>query len=219
MPRNRKDGDKSGFKIAQPWSLEKGLASFPNPLLTTPTDAHPGDELFAILESFSLAFVAVGERNDLSPLRAYTVLRDMGSMLDGSERILAYESPNPLIKNWILNGEITAEFGGKSKSESVLRAGLECKMNEKLVAVSGSENDPETRKLALLMLLNEVIDNYSDDGIEYWNRATLNKAVLNNPPFWPGLRNTSEMPDLVLRSLRSLIHGIERITTKTVTGV
>ncbi len=219
VPRNRKDGDKSGFKIAQPWSLEKGVASFPNPLLTTPTDAHPGDELFAILESFSLAFVAVGERNDLSPLRAYIVLRDMGSMLDGSERILAYESPNPLIKNWILNGEITAEFGGKSKSESVLRAGLECKMNEKLVAVSGSENDPETRKLALLTLLNEVIDNYSGDGIEYWNRATLNKAVLNNPPFWPGIRNTSEMPDLVIRSLRSLIYGVERITTKTVTGV
>lgn len=218
VPRNRQDGDNETFKIAQPWSLEKGVASFPNPLLTTPA-GHAGDELFAVLESLSLAFVAVGERNDLTPLRAYIVLRDMGSMLDGGERILAYDSANPLIKSWILNGEITAEFEGKSKTESVLRAGLVCKMNEKLVAVSSSDNDPETRKQALLDLLNEVISSYSKDGIEYWDRATLNKAALNNPPFWPGIRNTSEAPDLVLRSLQSLISGIERLETKIATGV
>ena len=217
MPRNRQGGDNETFKIAQPWSLEKGVASFPSPLLTTPA-GHAGDELFAVLESLSLAFVAVGERNDLTPLRAYIVLRDMGSMLV-DERILAYESANPLIKSWILNGAITAEFEGKSKSESVLRAGLVCKMNEKLVAVSTSDHDPETRKQVLLDLLNEVISSYSKDGIGYWHKATLNKAALNNPPFWPGIRNTSEAPDLVLRSLQSLISGIERLETKIATGV
>ena len=216
VPRN---GQKGAIRISQPWSLEKGAASFPSPLLTTPTEQYAGDELFAVLESLSLAFVAVGQQNNLSPLRSYSVLRDMGSMLDGSERILHYDTANPLIKSWILNGKISVEFEGKSKDESGLRGGLECKMHESLISVSGSESDPETRKLALLKLLNDVVTNYSTDGDEYWDKATLNRATLNNPPFWPGIRNTSETPDIVIRALQSLIYGIDRVKTKTATGV
>ena len=216
VPRN---GQKGAIKISQPWSLEKGTASFPHPLLTTPTEQYAGDELFAVLESLSLAFVAVGQQNNLNPLRAYIVLRDMGSMLDGSERILQYDLANPLIRNWILTGEISVEFDGKKKDELTLRRDLGCKMHESLTAVSGSGHDPDSRKRALVDLLSQVLGNYSADGDTYWERATLNKATLNNPPFWPGIRNTSETPDIIVRALQSLIYGVERVSTKSTTGV
>jgi len=140
-------------------------------------------------------------------------------MLDGSERILQYDLANPLIRSWILTGEISVEFDGKSKDESTLRRDLGCKMHESLAAVSGNGHDSDSRKRALVDLLNQVLANYNVDADTYWERATLNKATLNNPPFWPGLRNTSETPDIIIRALQSLIYGVERVSTKSTTGV
>ena len=216
VPRN---GQTRAVKIAQPWSLATTPVNFPYPLLTTPTSSHAGDELFAVLEALSLAFVMVGQQNNLMPLRPYIVLRDMGTMLDGSERILHYDSANPLIQSWISTGQLATTFEGKSKDEASMRAGLESKMNEKLLSVSGPNNTPEDRKATLLAVLNDVRTTYGFDGEKYWDAASLNRSSLNSPPYWPAIRNTSDTPDIILRSLESLIFGVEQVRTQTVHGV
>lgn len=216
VPRN---GQTRGIKIAQPWSLDSGPVSFPFPLLSTPTDEHAGDELFSVLEGLSLAYVMVGQQNSLLPLRPYIVLRDMGMMLNRSEEVLSYENANPLIQSWILTGMMQANFDNKTKDETSMRIGLESRMNEKLLNVSGPDNTPEDRKATLLEVLNDVLQSYADDGERYWDSATLNRNKLNMPPYWPALRNTSSTPDIILKSLRMLIKGIDKVRTKAVHGV
>ena len=216
VPRN---GQTRAIRVSQPWSLEQGPVNFPYPLLTTPADSHAGDELFAVLEALSLAFVMVGQQNNLVPLRPYIVLRDMGTMLDGTERILHYDSANPLIQTWISTGKMVAQFGERSKDEVSMRIGLDSIMNEKLLNVSGPDNTPEQRKSTLLAVLNDVLTAYGLDGESYWDSVTLNRSALNSPPYWPALRNTSDNPDIILRALQSLISGVERVRTQTVHGV
>jgi len=206
---------RRAIRISQPWNLEKGTANFPHPLLTTPTRNYEGDELFAVLEALSLAFVMVGEQDNLVPLRPYIVLRDLGTMLDGSLRILHYDFANPLIQNWIKTGKISTDFDGRSKDEEAIRHGLDSKMDPKLVAVSGPEHNAESRKVALVGKLNDMLRIFGEEGEEYWDSVTLNRSRLNSPPYWPSIRNTSDTPDLIVRSLNSLISGIERVRTNS----
>jgi len=219
VPRN---GDRRETRIAQPWSLEETPASFPYPFLTNPAQGHAGDELFAVLESLSLAFVGVSQANNLLPLRPYIVLRDMGSMLDNSNRVLAYETPNPLLECWIRNGNIRAQFATpngqtREKEDSVIRKGLESALHDKFQAVVGAS--PEMRKEAVISLVNDVLKDYSTKGDTYWDKTTLNRGQLNSPPFWPSLRTTSSEPDLVRRALISLKLGVENLEIGSTTGV
>jgi hypothetical protein len=92
-------------------------------------------------------------------------------------------------------------------------------MNEKLLNVSGPENSPEDRKAALLAVLNDVRTTYGSDGEKYFEKASLNRSALNSPPYWPAIRNTSDTPDIILRSLESLIFGVDQVRTQTVHGV
>lgn len=217
VPRN---GQNKAIKIAQPWSLENAPANFPYPLLTTPTDNYAGDELFAVLESLSLAYVMVGQQNNLVPLRPYIVLRDLGTMRDGSERILHYDSANPIIKNWISTGQVTAEFGeNKVKNEQTMRINLDCKINERLASVSGPEHNPDERKTALVDLLSDVLRSYGEDGEAYWDSVSLNRSALSHPPYWPAIRNTSDTPDIIVRSIESLLSGIQQVKTRTTHGL
>jgi hypothetical protein len=213
VPRN---GENRPIRIAQPFSLESGAVNFPHPLLTTPTCA--GDELFAVLEALSLAYVMVGQQNNLSPLRPYIVLRDMGTMML-DERILRYDQPNPLIISWIKDGKLSSQFGNRTKEESALRDGLQSEMNVELLERAGSDFSPEDRKGAFLKLLDDVTRQYSSDAESYWDSVALNRSSLNSPPYWPSIRTTSETPDILMRALESLVSAIGKVQTSRITGV
>jgi hypothetical protein len=213
VPRN---GENRAVRISQPWSLESGAVNFPYPMLTSPTSA--GDELFAVLESLSLAYVMVGQENNLHPLRPYISLRDMGRMLL-DERMLHYDNANPLIKSWITNGTLSTSFDNRTKDETAIRTGLNSEMHQNLRDVSGGEFNPENRKQALVGLLEQVLSQYSSDAESYWDNVTLNRSSLNNPPYWPSIRTTSDTPDILVTALQSLISGVRNVNTKPVTGV
>lgn len=208
VPRN---GRNYPIRISQPWSLESGPISFPDPLLTTPTNA--GDELFAVLEALSLAFVMVGQQNNLSPLSPYINLRDMGITKKG-EQILRYDTANPLIESWINFGTVKSSFNNKTKSEDALRLGLESKMHTELVKVSESNFSPDERKKAFLAVIDTVKAQYAAEASRYWDLVSLNKSTLNNPPYWPSIRNTSETPDVLIRAIDSLRNGVEQMKTE-----
>jgi hypothetical protein len=135
------------------------------------------------------------------------------------ERMLQYDSANPLIKNWIANGTLSTSFENRSKDEAAIRSGLGSEMHESLRAVSGSEFNAEARKDALVKLLDEVLEQYSTDAENYWDSVTLNRSSLNNPPYWPSIRTTSDTPDILISALQSLISGIKNVNVKPVTGV
>lgn len=213
VPRN---GESRAIRIAQPFSLETGTVNFPHPLLTTPTCA--GDELFAVLEALSLAYVMVGQQNNLSPLRPYIVLRDMGTMML-DERILRYDQPNPLILNWIKDGSISSQFANKTKDERTIQDGLQSKMNDGLLKVSGAGFSPEDRKNAFLKVLEDVTSQYATDAEMYWDSVSLNRSSLNSPPYWPSIRTTAETPDILMRALDGLITAIGKVKTSESTGV
>ena len=173
-----------------------------------------------MLESLSLAYVMVGQQNNLVPLRPYIVLRDLGTMHDGSQRILHYDSANPLIKNWISTGQVTAEFGeNKVKNEQAMRVNLDSKIHERLATVSGPEHSADARKTAIVDLLTDVLKSYGEDGEAYWDSVSLNRSALSHPPYWPAIRNTSDTPDIIVRSIESLISGIQQVKTRTTLGL
>jgi hypothetical protein len=211
VPRN---GQVGPIAIAQPWSLDNVPARFPDPLLTTATNA--GDELFAVLEALGLAFVNVGVVNSTVPLLPYISLREMGSMRDGSERILAYDTPNPVLKSWILNGELSSEWENHKKNERQLRNGLECALYD---ALAGAPQTPKDRKSAVLDLLKLLQEQYSSERDAFFNSAQLRRNRLSEPPLWTSLRNTSDQPDLLARAFRQLIDGVERLSVSGVTGL
>lgn len=211
VPRN---GQVRPISIAQPWSLDSAPARFPDPLLTTPTNA--GDELFAVLEALGLAFVNVGVVNSTVPLLPYISLREMGSMRDGSERVLTYDTPNPLLKSWILNGELSSEFENHRKNERQLRNGLESTLLDPLAKAPQTPGDRKTTILDLLRLLQEQ---YAGERDAFFNSAQLKRNKLSDPPLWTSLRNTSDQPDLIARALRQLIDGVESLSVSSVTGL
>lgn len=211
VPRN---GQIRPIAIAQPWSLDSAPARFPDPLLTTPTNA--GDELFAVLEALGLAFVNVGVANSTIPLLPYISLREMGSMRDGSERVLAYDTPNPLLKSWILNGELSSEFENHRKNERQLRNGLESSLLDRLAKAPQTPGD---RKTVILELLRMLQEQYASERDAFFNSAQLKRNRLSDPPLWASLRNTSDQPDLIARALRQLIDGVESLSVSSVTGL
>jgi len=211
VPRN---GQVRPISIAQPWSLDSAPARFPDPLLTTPTNA--GDELFAVLEALGLAFVNVGVANSTIPLLPYISLREMGSMRDGSERVLAYDTPNPLLKSWILNGELSSEFENHRKNERQLRNGLESSLLDRLAKAPQTPGD---RKTVILELLRMLQEQYASEREAFFNSAQLKRNKLSDPPLWTSLRNTSDQPDLIARALRQLIDGVESLSVSSVTGL
>lgn len=211
-----KEGEARPTRIAQPWTLDNSPAAFPYPFLTPPSDGHAGDELFAVLEALSIAYVEVSQTNNLLPLRPYIVLRDMGSMKDQSGRVLAYDRPNPLIATWILTGSITSKFTtetkeSRTKSDTEIRRGLDSRLLPSLESVKDS--DAAARKAAFLKALDDTINRYSSGASAYWDEAERRRASLNDPPYWPAIRNTSSEPDLVGRALKSLKFGVTQITT------
>lgn len=211
VPRN---GQVKPISIAQPWSLDTAPARFPDPLLTTPTNA--GDELFAVLEALGLAFVNVGVANSTIPLLPYISLREMGSMRDGSERVLAYDTPNPLLKSWILNGELSSNFDNHSKNERQLRNGLESNL---LDLLAKAPQTPGDRKTTILNLLKTLQEQYASEREAFFNSAQLGRNRLSDPPLWTSLRNTSDQPDLIARALRQLIDGVNGLSISSVTGL
>jgi len=209
VPRN---GENRPVLISQPWSISKDPTRFPYPALTETTNA--GDELFSVLEALGIAFVNVGTMNNVTPLYPYVSLREMGRMREGVH-ILRYDTPNPLIRDWIATGSLSTEWEGNKKNEDDLRKGLSTKTHANLLGHETAED----RKDALLKLLEKVREDYSNDRNDFFNKGRINRSVLNGAPFWPGLRNTSNQPDLINRSLTSLIDGINSVRLSGVTGV
>jgi hypothetical protein len=211
VPRN---GNNRPILISQPWSIDRAAASFPHPMLSTPTN-DAGDELFAVLEALGLALVNVGVVNNTTPLLPYIALREMGSMRDGSQRILAYEQPNPLIVSWIETGKLVAESEGRSKDAAALRAGLQTSIDVKLAA---TPDDPAARREALLGLFTSILESYASRRDKYFSEAVLHRNRLSSPPLWTSLRTTSAQPDLIARAVRQLIDAIEQFGVGSPTG-
>ena len=219
VPRN---GEQRETRISQPWSLEDSPAAFPYPFLTSLSGISAGDELFAVLEALSLAFVEVSQTDRLLPLRPYIMLRNMGSMMDGSLRVLAYERPNPLLESWISTGRVSVSFNTENgevrqKTDTILRRGLTSELHKRWADVS--ETDPATRKAAVIDLLEDVRTQYSNELSTYLDKSSLNRRQLNSPPYWPSIRTTSSSPNLISRALASLLLGVSSYTTDGVIGV
>jgi hypothetical protein len=215
-------GESRPTRIAQPWTLDNSPAAFPYPFLTPPADGHAGDELFAVLESLSIAYIEVSQANNLLPLRPYIVMRDMGSMKDGSNRLLSYDRPNPLITSWITDGSISSRFttetgDTRNKNDEAIRRGLSSEILPGLAQVSAT--DIATRKTAFLKIIDETIERYSLDSAQYWDQAERNRSSLNAPPYWPSIRTTSSDPDLVGRALKSLRIGVNEVSTGSSHGI
>ena len=203
--------DQRPMRIAQPWSLPREPLSFPYPLLTAPTDHQPLDRLFSVLESLALSYVMVGQANNLNPLRPYIVLRDFGMTQGGDENVLRYQAPNPLITSWIKEGKLLSKFDGQEKDESALRNGLNSKMDESLLAVSGLDHSAETRKAAFIQLIDKNIIEILEGERNYWNSVSLNRNQLNESPYWPSFLNSSSQPRVLINSLESLKQGISSL--------
>jgi hypothetical protein len=217
-----RDGQSRATRIAQPWTLDPAPASFPYPFLTPPADGHAGDELFAVLEMLSIAYVEVSQANNLLPLRPYIVLRDMGSMRDGSDRLLAYERPNPLITSWITDGKLSSRFNTendepRTKDEAEIRRGLTSEILPGLAEVVHA--DGMARKAAFLRIIDETMESYAANASRYWDRAEQARNALNAPPYWPSIRSTSSDPDLIKRALMSLRLGISEVSTGKSHGI
>lgn len=205
-----KSNEKRPVRISQPWSLFQEPANFPDPLLTAPEDHEPLDMLAAVLEALSLAYVMVGQSNNLTPLRPYIALRDFGMTLGGDKNVLRYASPNPLIAAWIRDGKLTSVIEDQAKDELALRIGLKSTMKESLVKVSGSESNRDDRKNALLVEINQIITDILVREKSYWLEVSTNRNKLNESPYWPTILNTSGQPRIVINALNSLKQSIEK---------
>ena len=201
-------GDKTPFKIAQPWSVHSGAAEFPFPMLTSPEDAHEDDKLFAALEAIALAYVEVGNQNNLSPLRPYIALRDFGRTMGGKEQILMYETPNQLLVNWFKDGKLSLKVDGSLKDEKALRSGLRSEMSEQMRSVSGPESNPEDRRSAFLAELDGIIDRFNTADAAFWLRVKTEKHRLNLAPFLSTIVNTTKDYNIVSNALQTLREGI-----------
>jgi hypothetical protein len=200
--------EKRPVRISQPWSLHQEPASFPDPLLTAPEDHEPLDMLAAVLEALSLAYVMVGQSNNLNALRPYIALRDFGMTLGGDKNVLRYANPNPLIATWITEGTVVSKLEGQEKDETALRVGLKSTMRDTLINVSDSS--PVERKSALIGEINRIITEILVAENSYWTEVQTNKNKLNESPYWPTLLNTSNHPRIVINALTSLKTGIEK---------
>lgn len=209
-----RDGASRPMLISQPWSIDRAAAPFPHPLLSTPT-SDAGDELFAVLEALGLAIVNVGVVNNTTPLLPYISLRELGSMRDGSQRILAYEQLNPMLSHWILTGKLIAEAEGRTKDEVALRAGLQAALDAKLLS---AQDDPSSRKEALLGLFTSILESYAARRDKYFSEAELRRNSLSSPPLWTSLRTTSNQPDLIARALRQLVDAVAQFGITGPTG-
>jgi len=196
----RGGGQNQPILIAQPWSIDKAPAPFPFPYLSTPVE-DSDDDLFATLEALSLALVEVGVVNNTKPMLPYISLREMGKMRDGSEQILTYERPNPLITSWILTGKLSAEFEGNRKEEKALRAGLQSSLDSRLAE---APDIPESRRQMMADVIDDYLATHSTRRDEYFRAAALGRNRLSSSPFSPALRTTSSQPDLIARALRQL---------------
>jgi hypothetical protein len=202
------------ISIAQPWSPAVGVARFPHPLLTgIGNPVRPREALFAILEALGLAFVEVNSTGLLRPLDAYISLREFGrsepGVAGGGSSILRYDTMNPLLRKWIISGELESEHGKGKKSEKDLRRDL-----------GGQTLDPDleaastlsARRDAVLEVLRRTQGAYLGD-VEAKRLACLNNpTMLGQPPFVAALQTTAEdNSDPVNTALKMIIEAIERI--------
>jgi hypothetical protein len=199
---------KLPYKISQPWVLSKEPAAFPFPMLSSPADSEPLDKLCAALEALAIAYVEVGEHNNLQPLSAYISLREFGSTKGGAKSIMVYQEPNPLLLNWLRSGVLSSKFEGQEKSESDIKYGLNSKMNDRLQRVSGPEFSIEERKSAFIEEIDALLETMRGKELQYWNQASLDKNQLNNPPYWPTLMSTTGKPKIITNALESLKQGV-----------
>lgn len=199
------EGDELGIQISQPWTDDPAPASFPVSTRVRSMSWHPGDKLIAVLESLSNAYLEFSITGDRSSFNAHNSLRDLGTMMDGSNDISRYEKPNPLIRGWILGAELTSQSGASEhgvKSESEIRAGLRSSMIDRLIDTTGG--DAVSRKFALLALINEIHARYEKEERSFWKVAESNRRLLNSELRWPLLVNSSTGVGLISQELMTL---------------
>jgi hypothetical protein len=199
-------GDRK-IQIAH-WSANLPPADFPYPMLSTATDnvesGRTESSLFAVLESLGLAMVAVCERSNASALNAYIALRDFGltTPSDDEGPILGYSKPNPLIREWIRDGEVKT----LSRSEKQLRQGLDSKMLPGLVGHA----TPEERCAALKRHFGALREWTLNQEAEFLAVVETQKPLLNSTDKWRVLLTSSDGENFMVRALGALEASVEK---------
>jgi len=151
--RTTKDEGNSGWRV-QVWDEDKrGMVDFPFPLLSAKAvsqNAVPA----AVLKSLSIAYVKVNESGNLSPLRPYQRLLELGT-----------ESRYPMIlSDWIKTGVV---------------AGSGAPVPEAKIAGSAADS-LDARRDAVVNVLEKTLDKYATEFAEIEDKPNPYTA----PPIW-----------------------------------
>lgn len=134
----------------------RGRYGFPNPLLTS-VSSDSRDLLPAVLEAMILAHAQVMVRDSLDPLKAYVVLRELGTSEDavpGPDGMHFYPKASPLLGEWIRTGTSPQPIGSPLLDLDGLRV-----------------QSPEERTAAWTAFAAEVLADYGLEDDEFRTQA------------------------------------------------
>lgn len=190
------------------WSANLQPSAFPYPMLSTASDnvqsGRTESSLFSVLESLGLAMVAVCEQSNVSAMNAYIALRDFGLENPQNDQgsVLGYEKPNPLIREWIRNGEVKTV----KRAEKQLRQGLDSAILPVLVGHA----TPEERASALKSHFGEVREWALNQETEFLELIAVQRQQLNSNDKWRILLTSSDSENFIVRALGALEASVEK---------
>lgn len=154
-----------------PGYLENEL---PRAFLTNST--RPEDQPAIVLESLGLAYVEVGQRNNLEPLAGYINMLELGRGGIGERNGLLsdYESLADYVTNWINTGKMELESGFKGF------------VSMDLVETPNADDASERRRI-LKASLQADLDNYQEQYAAYVTKVRANANSLSTAPYWPSM--------------------------------
>ena len=158
----------------------ENIAEFPYPLLSP--SPYNEDNFAQVLEALSIAYVNVSLQNQLTPLKAYQILRDLGRSRSGS--LYNYDFLNPQLEEFLLQNS---------------------KLNTLKPALVNGETVSERASSAVTVLKSHAAT-LSKIVAETANRRAASPSELSSPPLFTGTWAT------VSRSIEDLIRKIEPLT-------
>lgn len=199
---------RSAIKVAH-WEQNLQPASFPFPMLSSAADnvdsGRTEANLFSVLESLGLAFVAVCGQSNSSPLNAYIALRDFGLSVPHSndEPILGYVTPNPLIREWIRSGTLKTS---NTRDESKLRVGLNSAIRPTLAGLV----TPEERAAAIKQHFSDQLKWLNVKEQEFLEAVRIERTQLNYTKKWQTLLSSSDGANHLVRAVGALEKSIDK---------
>jgi hypothetical protein len=156
------------------------IAEFPYPLLSP--SPYSEDNFTQIMEALSIAYVNVSLQNQLTPLKSYQILRDLGRSRSGS--LYNYDFLNPALEAFLT----------ESPKHLTLKAPL-------VVGTTITE-----RSVSAVEILKAHASSLSKIVADSSNRRSTTPSELSSPPLFTGTWS------IVSRSIEDLIRKIEPFT-------